>query len=167
MSELPVRQPAVAGQFYPGNSDVLRKDIQKYVDEATLPEDLGTVHAVVAPHAGYIYSGPTAGYAFKALTTLPQKPWTVYLLGPAHRVPFRGVALGEFSAFQTPLGDAHIAVEQVAELSDVEPREMPFHLSAQAKLLKLQRHPVRSWLLGQCPLNVLRSDGLAEEYVRR
>ncbi len=121
MSELPVRQPAVSGQFYPGNSDVLRKDIQKYVDEATLPEDLGTVRAVVAPHAGYIYSGPTAGYAFKALTTLPRKPWTVYLLGPAHRVPFRGVALGEFSAFQTPLGDAPIAVEQVEEMLSRSP----------------------------------------------
>jgi hypothetical protein len=53
------------------------------------------------------------------------------------------------------------AVEQVAKLSDVEPREMPFHLSAQAKLLKLQQKPLRSWLLERCPLDVLRSDALA------
>jgi hypothetical protein len=52
------------------------------------------------------------------------------------------------------------AVEQVAELSDVEPRQMPFHLSAQAKLLPLQRHPVRAWLMGRCPLDVLRTDAL-------
>ena len=53
------------------------------------------------------------------------------------------------------------AAEQVAELSDVEPRQMPFHLSAQAKLLGLQPQAVRAWLLGQCPLDVLRGDALA------
>lgn len=115
MSELSVRPPVVAGQFYPGDPDVLRRMIQEYVDEATLPEDLGTVRAVIAPHAGYVFSGPTAGYAFKALSPLPQKEWTVFLLGPAHRVPFQGVALGDYSAFRTPLGDAPIAVDRVAE----------------------------------------------------
>jgi hypothetical protein len=53
------------------------------------------------------------------------------------------------------------AAEQVAELSDVEPREMPFHLSAQAKLLRLRPDPLRWWLLGRCPLDVLRCDALA------
>jgi AmmeMemoRadiSam system protein B len=121
MSELPVRRPAVAGQFYPGDPDTLRESIQKYTDAATLPDDLGTVRAVIAPHAGYVYSGPTAGYAFKALATLPQKKWMVYLLGPAHRVPFRGVALGQYSAFNTPLGDVPIAVDVVAEMVSRSP----------------------------------------------
>jgi hypothetical protein len=116
MSELPVRRPAVAGQFYPSSPDVLRQKIQMYVDEASLPEDLGPVRAVVAPHAGYVYSGPTAGYAFKALAALSQEKWTVFLLGPAHRAYFRGVALGEYSAFHTPLGDAPIATERVVEM---------------------------------------------------
>ncbi len=121
MSELPVRRPAVAGQFYPSGPDVVRRMIQEYVDEATLPEDLGIVRAVIVPHAGYIYSGPTAGYAFgalktKALAAPPQKEWAVFLLGPAHRVYFRGVALGEYSAFRTPLGDVPIAVDRVAEM---------------------------------------------------
>ncbi len=116
MSDLPIRQPAVAGQFYPGNPDTLRRDIRTYLDEATLPDDLGAVHAVIAPHAGYIYSGPIAGYAFKALAALPPKRWTVFLLGPAHRVYFRGVALGNFSAFHTPLGDVPVAVERIEEM---------------------------------------------------
>ena len=116
MSELPVRQPAVAGKFYPGSSNSLRRMIQEYIDEATLPGDLGTVRAVLAPHAGYIYSGPTAGYAFKALATVPRKDWTVFLLGPAHRSWFTGVAVGGYSAFRTPLGDAPIAVAQVSEM---------------------------------------------------
>jgi AmmeMemoRadiSam system protein B len=116
MSELPVRRPAVAGQFYPGDPGVLRGQVQKYVAEATLPKDLGAVRAVIAPHAGYVYSGPTAGYAFKALAVLPRKAWTVFLLGPAHRAYFRGVALGEYSAFHTPLGDVPIAVDRVEEM---------------------------------------------------
>jgi AmmeMemoRadiSam system protein B len=116
MSELPIRRPAVAGSWYPGDPDVLRESVQKYMGEATLPDDLGTVHAVIAPHAGYIYSGPIAGYAFKALTTLPKKRWAVYLMGPAHRVPFRGVALGQYAAFRTPLGDAPIATAVVEDM---------------------------------------------------
>jgi len=118
MSELPVRRPAVAGQFYPGDPEVLRQRIWEYVDNATLPQDLGVIKAIIAPHAGYIYSGPTAGYAFKALRTLPEKQWTVFLLGPAHRVLVTGVALGGYSSFRTPLGDVPIAVDRVAEMVD-------------------------------------------------
>ncbi|MFL7792347.1 MAG: AmmeMemoRadiSam system protein B [Anaerolineae bacterium] len=121
MSELPIRQPAVAGSWYPGDPDVLRKSIQKYTGEAALPDSLGAARAVIAPHAGYVYSGPIAGYAFKALTTLPQKRWTVYLMGPAHRVPFRGVALGRYSAFRTPLGDAPIATAVVEDMVNRSP----------------------------------------------
>jgi AmmeMemoRadiSam system protein B len=116
MSELPVRQPTVDGQFYPGDPNVLGESIAKFIDDAVLPDDLGTVRAVIAPHAGYIYSGPTAGYAFKALATVPEKHWTVFLLGPAHRVPFHGVALGDFAAFKTPLGDAAVATDRIEEM---------------------------------------------------
>jgi AmmeMemoRadiSam system protein B len=121
MSELPIRRPAVAGPWYPGDPDTLRESIQKYTGEATLPDDLGTVHAVIAPHAGYIYSGPIAGYAFKALATLPKKRWTVYLMGPAHHVPFHGVALGQYSAFRTPLGDVPIATTVVEDMVNRSP----------------------------------------------
>jgi len=116
MPELSVRPAAVAGQFYPADPDRLRQQVRGYVDRASLPEDLGHVRAVVAPHAGYVYSGTTAGYAFKTLEQLPARNWTVFLLGPAHRVPVNGVALGNYSAFRTPLGDAPIAVERVAEM---------------------------------------------------
>jgi AmmeMemoRadiSam system protein B len=121
MTELLIRHPAVAGQFYPGDPDALRESVQGYTDAATLPDDLGTVHAVIAPHAGYIYSGRTAGYAFKALRTLPTKRWTVYLMGPAHRVPFRGVALGQYLAFQTPLGQAPVAADVVENMATRSP----------------------------------------------
>ncbi len=116
MTELPVRRPAVAGQFYPADSGRLRRQIQQFIEQASLPEQLAAVRAVMAPHAGYVYSGPTAGYAFKALQQLPSRSWTVFLLGPAHRVPVNGVALGNYSAFRTPLGDAPVAVERVEDM---------------------------------------------------
>jgi AmmeMemoRadiSam system protein B len=116
MSELSVRQPAVAGQFYPANPDRLRREIEGYIDHAALPKGLGLVKAVIAPHAGTMYSGPTAGYAFKALQQLSDRTWTVFLLGPAHRMLVDGVALGSYSAFRTPLGDAPIAVDRIADM---------------------------------------------------
>ena len=121
MSSLPVRPPAVVGQFYPSDPDTLRQEIKQHVEGAKLPPDLGAVRAVIAPHAGYVYSGPTAGFAFRALAMLPKKKWTVYLMGPSHRATFPGVALGAYSAFRTPLGDAPIATDRVAEMLDRSP----------------------------------------------
>jgi len=118
MAGLPIRRPAVAGQFYPDNPSVLERMIQDYLDKATLPAGLGQVRAVIAPHAGYIYSGPIAGYAFKALAGLPEKQWTVFLLGPSHRSYFSGVALGNYAAFRTPLGDVPVASDRVAEIME-------------------------------------------------
>jgi len=118
MTELSVRPSAFAGQFYPADAGRLRSEVEGYIDDASLPDGLDDVHAVVAPHAGYVYSGETAGYAFRALHQLPDREWTVFLLGPAHRIPVTGVALGAFSAFRTPLGDAPVAVERVKEMLD-------------------------------------------------
>ncbi len=116
MSESSVRRPAVAGQFYPAQRERLERQVRGYVSGASLPAELGTVRAVIAPHAGYIYSGRTAGYAFKALEQVSDKEWTVFLMGPAHRVPVNGVALGDYSAFRTPLGEVPIAVDRVDDM---------------------------------------------------
>jgi AmmeMemoRadiSam system protein B len=103
-----VREPAVAGMFYPGRSRVLATAVDNYLADAP-PSELDQVRAVIAPHAGYIYSGPTAGYAFKALeNSLPAGDVTVYLLGPAHRAWFEGVSTGDFAGFSTPLGEAPV-----------------------------------------------------------
>lgn len=117
MVNLSIRRAAVAGQFYPADPGALRRLVRQYLDEAVLPDRLHDVRAVIAPHAGYIYSGPIAGYAFKALATLPQKQWTVFLLGPSHRSYFNGIALGNYAAFRTPLGDAAVAVDRVAAMT--------------------------------------------------
>lgn len=128
MSKRSVRQPAVVGQFYPADPDLLQRDVEEYISQASLPADLDRVRAVIAPHAGYVYSGATAGYAFKALKQLPERERTVFLLGPAHRVPVSGVALGNYASFRTPLGDAPVAVDRVNDMLD----SAPFYTSAPA-----------------------------------
>lgn len=110
----PVRPPAVAGMFYPAQPPLLRAQVEAYLAAARLPALPGAVRAVIAPHAGYIYSGPVAGYSFRALPDLTGR--TVYLLGPAHYVPVHGVAAGTFRAMRTPLGEAPVATDRVADL---------------------------------------------------
>jgi len=100
---------------------------------------------------GVGYDGYVLDFVADWLAALPESERSAVLDHPG---------LNHYLEQSTMLG-APGAVEQVAELSDVEPRQMPFHLSAQAKLLQFERQPVRSWLVGRCPLDVLRSDALA------
>jgi len=102
-----VRRPAVAGAFYPAQPARLQAMVSRYLEEAMLPRLTGRVRAVIAPHAGYIYSGPIAGYSFRALAPLPQDA-TLFLMGPAHYVPVSDVALGDFLSMETPLGPVEV-----------------------------------------------------------
>ena len=112
-----VRHPAVAGAFYPANAARLEATVTSYLHAAHLPRLQGHVRAVIAPHAGYIYSGPVAGYSFGALAPLPENA-TVFLMGPAHYVPVSEVAAGDFRALETPLGQIPVNGEVVQELVD-------------------------------------------------
>ena len=102
-----VRRPAVAGAFYPAQPARLQAMVTQFLEEATIPRLTGRVRAVIAPHAGYIYSGPIAGYSFRALAPLPQDA-TLFLMGPAHYVPVSDVALGLFQRMETPLGPVEV-----------------------------------------------------------
>lgn len=95
------RQPAVAGQFYPGNSKELHHDLA-----AMLPESRGKrrVAGIIAPHAGYIYSGAIAGKVYASITI----PSTVLILGPNHHGAGAGVALYPDGQWLTPLGPLNI-----------------------------------------------------------
>lgn len=112
-----VRHPAVAGAFYPANAARLEAAVTSYLKSARLPRLKGHVRAVIAPHAGYIYSGPVAGYSFSALAPLPENA-TVFLMGPAHYVPVPEVAVGDFRAMETPLGQIPVNGDVVQELVD-------------------------------------------------
>ena len=105
-----VRQPAVAGSFYPGHATALAANVTRLIAQARarladLP-DPGPPKALIVPHAGYIYSGSTAALGYALLD--PERVSRVVLLGPAHRVPVRGLALSGADAFATPLGEVPI-----------------------------------------------------------
>jgi len=112
-----VRRPAVAGMFYPDDPEELRAQIQSFLAQAIVG---GSVpKAIIAPHAGYIYSGPVAASAYGRLRAGRGIIRRVVLLGPSHRVGFRGIAVSAMNAFATPLGRIPIdkaALEQIREL---------------------------------------------------
>jgi AmmeMemoRadiSam system protein B len=108
MSPLPRLRPAtVAGTFYPDSPDQLGREIAVLLaGVAEKPE--ACPKALIVPHAGYVYSGPIAASAFSMLTGQENAIRRVVLLGPAHRVAVRGLALPDCDAFATPLGSVPI-----------------------------------------------------------
>ncbi len=99
-----IRRAAVAGGFYPSDKEKIIESVDSFVGEAE--KHVGHVSGlkgVIVPHAGYVYSGPTAAYAYSLINALPQKKRNVFILGPAHYV-FTSAAVGDFEAFETPLG---------------------------------------------------------------
>ncbi len=118
-----IRPAAVAGRFYPGEAGPLRAAVAQYLCEAKRAPETesprGRLKAIIAPHAGYAYSGPIAGSAFAALRELSGQITRVVLVGPSHFVPFTGLAVSSADAFATPLGLVPVdraAVEQARTL---------------------------------------------------
>jgi AmmeMemoRadiSam system protein B len=97
-----LRQPAVAGTFYPADPARLRTVVRAFLDAAA-PRG-GPPKAIIAPHAGYRYSGPVAGSAYARLGLGRDAIRRVVLLGPSHRIPFRGLGATSAAGFATPLG---------------------------------------------------------------
>jgi AmmeMemoRadiSam system protein B/AmmeMemoRadiSam system protein A len=106
----------VAGLFYPADPGRLRAEVTSHVRAAVAPADLAPPKAVIAPHAGYRYSGPTAGVAYQALAPWRGRVRRVVLAGPAHRVPVAGVGVSSAEAWRTPLGDMAVDVAACHEL---------------------------------------------------
>jgi len=113
----PVRPPAVAGRFYPDGAIPLRASVERYLGEARQADF--DPKAVIAPHAGYVYSGPVAGSAFACWRGMPgaDRVRRVVLLGPSHHMAFEGLALSAAAAFQTPLGQVPVDAEACAQLA--------------------------------------------------
>lgn len=105
---LPVRRAAVAGTWYPSQPDALIREVDRYLAAAG-ESPAGEPVAIIAPHAGLIYSGPVAAYAYNLLRGRDID--VVVLVGPSHYVGFEGVAVFERGAFETPLGPVPIAEE--------------------------------------------------------
>jgi hypothetical protein len=107
-----IRPPAVAGMFYTGDARVLSVEIAGMLGEARLPgEAPAAPKALIVPHAGHIYSGPIAASAYALLKGVAKTVGRVVMLGPAHRVAVRGLALPTAEAFATPLGVVPLDIE--------------------------------------------------------
>jgi AmmeMemoRadiSam system protein B len=110
-SDRSVRPPAVAGLFYPSEPAELRQAVKEALDEASARAvPAPAPKAVIAPHAGYVYSGPVAATAYGRVLPARGAIERVVLLGPAHRFPLSGVAASSADAFATPLGEVAIDV---------------------------------------------------------
>ena len=102
---MPIRPSAVAGTWYPGTAGALTRDVDGYLQQASEWTG-GPIQAVLAPHAGLMFSGPVGAHAYKAASS--QSFDVIVLAGPSHYVAFDGVSIFPEGAFATPLGDAPI-----------------------------------------------------------
>lgn len=129
-----IRRPAVAGQFYPGESQGLRRQVEAYLAGAVAAPKNGdrAPKAIIAPHAGYIYSGPIAGSAYAHLVAARPVVRRVILLGPSHWAHVPGLAASSAEAFATPLGvvpidrqaqELIVALDQVRIADEAHVRE--------------------------------------------
>lgn len=104
-----IREPRVAGMFYPSNKDELKKQINSYLDEVEGGETFENISGIISPHAGYIYSGKTAAAVFKTIVGKTYK--NVIVLSPSHREYFQGISVYSGDAYKTPLGEIPINKE--------------------------------------------------------
>jgi len=116
---LTVRQPAVAGQFYPGPPEELRQMVDEFVAEAAVPQLPGEVVAVVAPHAGYIYSGEVAAHSYALLKG--RKFDRVVVIAPSHFEAFEFNSVYSGDAYATPLGNVPVDKEFASRLAKAHP----------------------------------------------
>lgn len=147
-----VRPAAVAGAFYPGNARQLAEEVSELLDGVDrLEPRLGFPKALIVPHAGYMYSGPVAARAYDELAAARGFVRRVLLLGPAHYVAGRGLALPAADVFETPLGRIPVDADAVRSLADLRQvvRSEPAH--AQEHSLEVQL-PFLQKMLGQFAL---------------
>lgn len=111
----PPRPAAVAGLFYPGERAALEHTVRGLLAHAAAA-GAAVPKALIAPHAGYVYSGPIAASAYAQLAPARETIRRVVLLGPAHRVAVRGLALPTAGRFATPLGTVEIDTEAAQAL---------------------------------------------------
>ncbi len=120
MDEKRIKRSLIAGSWYPGNSRELRREIDSYFSQVSDPAVSGRIVGLVAPHAGYMYSGQVAAHAYKQLQG--QTYDVVFVVGPSHRSYFRGISLYGEGGYETPLGVVGIDQAVSQRLLEEDPR---------------------------------------------
>ena len=116
-ADLVTRPPAVAGHFYDADPHQLRSEVSRLLAMATRPVTSARPKALIAPHAAYVYSGQVAATAFATLDRSVDTIERVVLIGPAHYVPFQGLAVPTVEAFGTPLGPVPLDCDALAAVA--------------------------------------------------
>ena len=163
MSKPATRPAAVAGMFYPASAAELSRQVDELLAAVAGRERAPAPKALIAPHAGYVYSGPIAASAYAQVRSQRGLIRRVVLLGPVHRVPVRGLALPGVQRFATPLGEVPVDAEAVDALRDLpQVVESP---AAHATEHSLEVHlPFLQRVLGEFSLLPLAvGDATAEE----
>ena len=169
------RPPAVAGTWYPGSAGALARDVDAYLAAAD-DGPRGEIVAVIAPHAGLMFSGPVGAFAYKAAAR--DQYDVAVLVGPSHFSAFEGVALYPEGAFDSPLGPARIDTEgarRIAAHPIVRPSAAPHgrehSLEMQLPFLKrlLPEVPIVPLLIGfqTRPTIIALSEALASAFTGR
>ncbi|EKX45067.1 hypothetical protein GUITHDRAFT_71667 [Guillardia theta CCMP2712] len=109
-----VRVASHAGSWYAGRGDELKKQLDRWLQDVKKSDELQPSCGLIAPHAGYSYSGPTAAYAYRYMD--PSRIKRIFVLGPSHHYYLTGCALSKHSAYATPLGNLEIDTDVVKEL---------------------------------------------------
>ncbi len=110
-----VRRSVIAGTWYPGESKALTREVRRYLDNASVGNLPGKLMGLVVPHAGYLYSGGVAAYAYKLLERCPIP--RVIIIGPSHHAYFQGASVYTRGGYETPLGVVELDGEVITKLS--------------------------------------------------
>lgn len=120
-TEKVIREAHGSGHWFPSGKKQLDSMVGGFIDEAKVPAAPGRIVAAISPHAGFVFSGRTAGYTFRAIRNQAEagdKPETVVVVGFTHGVSYNGVALMDGDTFRTPLGDTAIDMEAVGMMTN-------------------------------------------------
>lgn len=133
-----VRQPAVAGLFYPSNADQLKDQVLHFVRTAAPHPNHAILRALIVPHAGYTYSGSVAGAAYHRLQQSSKSIRRILLLGPSHYSCFDGLAVSTAHVFRSPLGDVTVDRSAVAQTLEFPQVHMIEHAHSHEHCLEVQ-----------------------------
>ena len=111
-----IRNPVVAGSFYPDDQHILRNMVNEYLQKAIVKEEQSDILGAVSPHAGYVYSGQCAAFSFNALR---KKDFDLaVIIAPSHRFADFDFSLGDYDEYLTPLGGVPVATDIIKELKE-------------------------------------------------
>ena len=117
-----VRKPAVAGMFYPDDPKELKSEVAKWLNAATAEKQSRPIKAILAPHAGYVFCGPTIAAAYKQIEGPRFTYDTVVMIGPCHGFRTKAAAVSSAQAWETPLGTVPVDTELAKRFTEASPR---------------------------------------------